>query len=92
MHPVERFLERPVAKTTAAKKVAKIRGHYGDVGGWIRTSYGFHIVQGWSEYAKRAASAGLIAQDEESGKWFVPVLDMSEQDYAAAMEVFKGKS
>jgi len=95
MNNVETYLERPVSFTTAAKKVAAIRGHEGRVGGWIYTSYGLAICQGWQDYGKRCFNAGLIAQDPEhnggNGKWYVPVLSMSEKDYHAAMKVFAHK-
>lgn len=79
-------LERPVAQITAAKKLAKLRGHRGDDGGWIRNAAGTHLCQGWRTYARRAVSAGLIAQDPESGKWFVSVLHLSDADLRAAEE------
>lgn len=95
MNNVETYLERPVSFTTAAKKVAAIRGHEGRVGGWIYNSHGFHICQGWQAYGERCAAAGLIAQDMEhdggNGKWYVPVLHLSERDYNAALEAFMRK-
>ena len=90
MNNVEKYLERPVSFTTAAKKIAAIRGHAGRDGGWIYTDYDMPICQGWHNYAERCARAGLISGNGD-GKWFVQVTAMRERDYRPRMRVFADK-
>jgi hypothetical protein len=92
MTKAQRYLEKPVSFRTAAKKVAKIRGHVGREGGWIYTADGLAICQGWESYAQRCFTAGLIAQDDEhdgdNGKWFVPVLWLRPHELQRAEQLF----
>ncbi len=86
-----RNLERPVAFATAARKVARIRGHYGDVGGWIRYSNGKPLVQGWDAYGRLMFARGYLAQDANhrggNGKWYVwhPAFTEEESQRADAL-------
>jgi len=83
MTRAQQNLERPVSFVTAAKKVARLHGHRGSVGGYIRTLGGQVVCQGWDTYGKRELARGFIAQDDEhdggNGKWFVPVLHLTPQ-------------
>jgi hypothetical protein len=87
MTKAQENLERPVDRITAAKKVAKLRGHRGDTGGWIRNEAGYPLCQGWNTYSRRLASASVIVEDpEQPGKWFVSVLHLSAAELRAAEE------
>lgn len=79
-------LERPVKRETAARKLAKLRGHRGDTGGWIRNAAGYPLCQGWRTYAERARAAGVLGQDLETGLWHVSVAYLTTAELAAAEE------
>jgi hypothetical protein len=89
MTRAETYLEKLVTRPeTAAKKIAKIRGHEGREGGWIYTADGRPICQGWHEYARRMQGAHLIGQDAETGKWYVSVVSLPHADWLAAEQLF----
>ena len=87
---VQAYLERPVSDRLAAQKVAAIRGHYGQTGGWIYDQNGWPICQGWWLYASRCYEAGRI-QQHWSGKYYVPVNRLSERDRETAERIFANR-
>lgn len=89
---VRRYLERRVKAETAAKKIAVMRGHFGDRGGWIYTHYGAPICQGWWLYACRFYDEGLLAVDDlDRHKYYVRVAALDEWDTRAAQKVFANR-
>jgi hypothetical protein len=92
MTRAQTHLERPVSFRRAAQKLAAIRGHEGREGGWIYDRNGRPLVQGWENYGRRLADAGLIAQDAEheggKGKWYVWVIGLSAHELRMAEILF----
>lgn len=88
MTRAQKYLERPVAMETAARKVAALRRHVGREGGWIYTADGLAICQGWGRYADRCRTAGLIGQDEETGKWHVSVPYLTQAELQRAEDLY----
>jgi hypothetical protein len=82
----QNYLERPVRLETAAKKVAKLRGHEGRDGGWIYNEHGYPVTQGWQSYGHLLLAAGIIGQD--GNRYYVSVPWLSAKEYAEAERIY----